>query len=66
MNFLAVFFLLPEIVEPQRKKRKRKKEKAEQGTEAGEICSGRTFHLNPYVITECEFLCSVKNQGQFV
>ena len=43
MNFLAVFFLLPEIVEPQRKKRKRKKEKAEQGTEAGELCDTTFF-----------------------
>ena len=65
MNFLAVFFLQPEIVEPQRKKRKRKKEKAEQGTEAGELCD-TTFHLSPYIITECEFLCSVKIEGQFV
>ena len=47
------FFLLLEIVKPQRKKRKRKKAKAEQGTEAGELCAGRTFHLNPYIITEC-------------
>ena len=47
MNFLAVFFLLLEIVEPQRKKRKRQKGKAEQGTEAGELCAGRAFHLNP-------------------
>ena len=50
--FFFFFFLLLEIVQPQRKKRKRKKEKAEQGTEAGELCAGRTFHLNLYVITE--------------
>ena len=36
MSVLA-FFLLLEIVEPQRKKKKRKKGKAEQGTEAGEL-----------------------------
>ena len=59
------FFLLLEIVEPQRKKKKRKKGKAEQGTEAGEICD-KTFHLSPYIITECEVLCSVKMEGQFV
>ena len=62
MPVLAVlffFFLLLEIVEPQRKKKKRKKRKAEQGTEAGELCD-TTFHLSPYIITECEFLCSVK------
>ena len=59
------FFLLLEIVESQRKKKKRKKGKAEQGTEAGELCD-KTFLLSPYIITECEFLCSVKIEGQFV
>ena len=52
-------------VEPHLKKRKGKKEKAEKGTEAGELCD-TTFHLSPYIITECEFLCSVKIEGQFV
>ena len=48
MNLLDVFFFsILEIVELQRKKRKRKSGKAEQGTEAGELCAGRTFHLNP-------------------
>ena len=65
MSVLAFFFLLLEIVEPQRKKKKRKKRRAEQVTEAGELCD-TTFHLSPYIITKCEFLCSVKNQGQFV
>ena len=65
MTILAVFFLLLEIVEPLRKKKKRKKRKAEQGTEAGELCD-TTFHLSPYIITECEFLCSEKIEGQFV
>ena len=35
MTVLAVFFLLLEIVEPQRKQKK--KGKTEQGTEAGEL-----------------------------
>ena len=63
MNFSL--FLLLEIVQPPRKKKKRKKRKAEQGNEAGELCD-TTFHLSPYIITECEFLCSVKIEGQFV
>ena len=63
--FLLLLLLLLEIVEPQRQKKKRERGKTEQGTEAGELCD-KKFHLSPYIITECEFLCSVKIEGQFV
>ena len=54
LTVLAVLFFFPTTrnCRISAKEKERKKGKAEQGTEAGELCD-KTFHLSPYIITEC-------------
>ena len=66
MTVLAVFFFTTRNCRTSAKEKEKKKRESRTRHRSGWAYCDATFHLSPYIITECEFLCYVKIEGQFV
>ena len=61
---LAAFFIIRNWRTSAKEKEKKKGES--RAKDRSELAMLYNVYLNPYILTECEFLCYVKVEGQFV